>query len=154
MCDCIFNTQIPTSEPTRVIIRPSAGTFVTGIAKQYSEVYPFALDGYVTEREYNTIMQSINDMLFTYFPCPLCWCFGYICCIPTLGLSLCCPAICVNDAESNLRNMINRINRQKLEYKNIKLVLRKQCSTSWLEFELPAKSDSVRASETTQNKSS
>jgi len=71
-----------------------------------------------------------------------------------MGLSLCCPAICVNDAESNLRNMINRINRQKLEQKNIKLILRKQCSTSWLEFELPAKGDSVRASEKNPNNSS
>lgn len=50
--------------------------------------------------------------------------------------------------------MINRINRQKLEQKKIKLVLRKQCSTSWLEIELPAKDDSVRASETNPNNSS
>jgi len=55
----------------------------------------------------------------------------------------------VNDAENNLRNMINRINRQKLEHKNIRLTLRKQCSTSWLEFELPLNRDSVKASEKT-----
>ena len=148
MCfDWIFNYQIPASSPQRVVIRPSAGTFVTGIAKQYSENYPQELSGYLNEREFNTLMNSINDMLYTYFPCPLCWCFGYLFSLPTLGLSLLCPYICVNDAEGNLKTMITRINRQKLEQKNIKLTLRTKCSTSWLEFELPAKENTVRAAE-------
>ena len=82
------------------------------------------------------MMESINDMLYTYFPCPFCWCFGYLFCLPTLGLSLCAPAICVSDAEDQLRTLIKRYNRQKLERNGLHLELRKKCGTSWLEFEI------------------
>ena len=99
MCDCLFNTQIPKSSESRIIIRPSAGTFINGIAKAYDSEYPPQLKGHLTEMEFRVTMENINDMLFTYFPCLLCWTLGYLCCPFTLGLSLCCPAICVTDAE-------------------------------------------------------
>ena len=91
-------------------------------------------------------MEQINDMLFTYFPCAMCWGFGYLCCPFTLGLSLCCPAICVRDAEQNLRDMITRMNRQKLNKIGLSLSLQKHCGTSWLQVDLTPK-DSVLASE-------
>ncbi len=82
------------------------------------------------------MMESINDMLFTYFPCCFCWTFGYLCCLPTLGLSFCGPAICVNDAEENLRHMIWTMNKKKLTTIGLNLSLHKQCSTSWLQIEI------------------
>ena len=52
MCfDYCFNRQIPRDnllDQSRVIIRPSAGTFITGIAKQYSDTYPPQLTGYLS----------------------------------------------------------------------------------------------------------
>ena len=69
------------------------------------------------------MMESINDTLFNYFPCPLCWGFGYLCCPFTLGLSLCCPAICVGDAKSNLKAVIAKINRVKFKKLNLTLTL-------------------------------
>lgn len=89
----------------------------------------------MSKRDYREMITKINDMLYTYFPCPLCWCFGYLCCIPTLGLSMCCPYICVNDAEDELKNLIRRYNRIKLNPKNLHLSLRKKCSTSWLQID-------------------
>jgi hypothetical protein len=97
----------------------------------------------MTRREFATMMETINDMLFTYFPCPLCWCFGYLFCLPTLGLSLCLPAICVRDAEDQLRMIIDRYNNRKFEEKNMHLRLRKRCGTSWLEIDLDLKSGST-----------
>ena len=79
----------------------------------------------------------INDTLDNYFPCPLCWGFGYLLAIFTLGLSLCCPAVCVRDAEYNVIKFIDSCNRKRLANKNIKLYLRKKCGTSWLEWHLP-----------------
>lgn len=138
MCDCFFNSQIPNTTETRVIIRPSSGTFVNGIAKSYDDNFPSQLKGHITEHEFKVMMENINDMLYTYFPCLLCWTCGYLCCPFTLGLSLCCPLICVRDAEENLRVMIFSINRKKLETKDLKLSLQKQCGTSWLELKLPS----------------
>ena len=83
------------------------------------------------------MMEQINDILMNYFPCPLAWCFGYLCCPFTLGLSLLCPAVCVNDAEEELRTLVARWNRKKLADKNITLVFQKRCGTSWLEWHLP-----------------
>lgn len=115
MCfDCVFNLQIPNSKPTKIIIRPSQGTFVTGIAKRYCDQYPDGLEGTLSQAEFKKMMENVNDMLETYFPCMLCWAFGYLCCIPTLGLSLCGPAVCVNDAEDSLRTMLARMNRSSL----------------------------------------
>ena len=52
MCDCLFNLQIPASSTSKIIIRPSAGTFVTGVAKQYDDTYPEKLKGLVSERDW------------------------------------------------------------------------------------------------------
>ena len=83
-------------------------------------------------------MERINDILINYFPCPLSWYCGYFCCIFTLGLSLLCPLICINEAEEGIREFIDRVNAKKLKDKKMRLVLRKRCGTSWLEWHLPA----------------
>ena len=139
MCfDWLFNMQIPDPTDRVHIVRPSAGTFCTGLARAYDETYDAVVLGkYISKGEYTSIVSRINDTLENYFPCPLCWCFGYFMAIFTLGLSLLCPMICVNDAETNVRQFIASCNRKKLNNKNLTLVLRKKCGTSWLELHLP-----------------
>ena len=138
MCDYIFNLQIPESSNGIVVIRPSGKTFVTGLATAYDEEYDYErFHEHMTEVEFQKIIQPLNDVLMNYFPCPLAWCFGYLCCPFTLGLSLLCPAVCVSDAEEELKTRINRLNRKTLANKNITLILMKRCGTSWLEFHLP-----------------
>ena len=83
-----------------MVVRPSGKTFVTGLAMSYSELYDReGFEGYLTEREFTNIMDTINDTLFNYFPCPMCLCIGYFCALPTLGLSFLMPNVCVRDAE-------------------------------------------------------
>ena len=124
MCDWIFNSQIPDSSSNIVVVRPIAKTFVTGLASAYDEEYDYQrLERHIERGEYQKMMEQINDILINYFPCALAWCFGYLCCPFTLGLSLCCPAVCVNDAEEEVRTLIARWNRKKLAEKNITLVL-------------------------------
>ena len=120
-----------------MVARPTAKTFINGLASCYSEEYDEArLGEYIDKREYEQIMERINDILINYFPCPLSWCCGYVCAIFTLGLSLLCPYMCIKDAEEQVDLLIHRLNARKLNKKSIKLVLRKKCSTSWIEWHL------------------
>ena len=130
--------QIPDSSDNIVVVRPSGKTFVTGLASAFDEEYDAErLTDHIAASEYQKMIETINDTLLNYFPCPLAWCFGYLCCPFTLGLSLFCPAVCVNDAEEEIRTMIARWNRKKLAERNVTLVLRKRRGTSWLEWHLP-----------------
>ena len=42
-------------------------------------------------------LKRINLNLTNFWPCKLCFYFGYICCPCTGGLSLFCPNICISD---------------------------------------------------------
>lgn len=118
---------------------PASKTWVNGLAQTYSEEYDEPrLRNFIDRRTYLDIMERINDTLINYFPCPLCMCFGYLFAIFTCGLSFLCPYICISDAENNVRDFIERLNRKKLKDRRVHLTLRKKCGTSWLEFRLPA----------------
>ena len=79
----------------------------------------------------------MNDKLGSAFPCDLCWVFGYIMSPFTFGLSLLCPAQCVNNAERYLRDAIWRTNQREFRNNGIEMALVKQCGTSWIEIRLP-----------------
>lgn len=99
-------------------------TFVTGLASSFSEDYDSTiLENHITKKEFKSIMVSINDLLNDFFPCPLCFCFGYFCCPCTLGLSFLLPNTCVKDAETELKALIKRINEKKLKSKKIFIAL-------------------------------
>ena len=112
MCfDCLFNKQIPASCAAYVVVRPASKTWVNGLAQTYSEEYDSErLAPYISEQEYVQTMERINDILINYFPCPLSWYCGYLCCLFTLGLSLLCPYVCISDAQEQLDNFILRLN--------------------------------------------
>lgn len=89
---------------------------MTGLASRFSEKFDSTLlEPYITKKEFKEIMKAINDTLQDYFPCPLCFCFGYCCCPVTLGLSFFLPNICVRDAELEVRALINRVNEKRLK---------------------------------------
>ena len=139
MCfDWLFNLQVPASTDRTLILGPTGKTFVTGLACSYDEEYDHdRLKGHLTMHEFTNMMERLNDQLSSQFPCLLCWSMGYICCPLTLGLSLMCPAQCVNDAEEFLEIRIRRQNRSFLNERGIEMVLRKQFGTSWIELRLP-----------------
>ena len=143
--DCIFNLQIPKSTEYEYIIRPNskkiplvvqlfAGkTFITGLASKYSLKYdPELLKKYITREEFTYMITCFNEVLFTYWPCPLCFGIGYMFSPCSLGLSFLCPNLCIADAETNVRASMEYFNKQKLKSKGLKVRLVKQCSTSWV----------------------
>ena len=101
MClDWLFNKQIPESNGVFVVTRPVSKTWINGIANAYSEDFDKKkLSEHISEYDFQQIMERINDTLISYFPCPLSFYCGYICCLFTLGLSLLCPLACMNEAE-------------------------------------------------------
>ena len=63
MCfDWLFNMQIPASTKQRVIIRPSAKTFITGLASAYDEEFDYDnLSPYMSRLEFTQMMERMND---------------------------------------------------------------------------------------------
>ena len=63
MClDWLFNMQIPASTSNRVIIRPAAKTFITGLASAYDEEFDFDfLSPHMTRLEFTQMIERMND---------------------------------------------------------------------------------------------
>ena len=96
-------------------MRPSATTWITGLARAYNEDYPEQLKGNIKEDLFERIMNSINDQLFSTMPCPLCWILCHLLAIPTLGLSLCfLQSMCITETENNLERRFEHYNKDYL----------------------------------------
>lgn len=91
--DCCFNKGIPECDENTIIIPPASKTFITGFAASYYAPYPLILKDYISEEKFKLEMEKINDMTVTYFPCSMCFGYGYALAICTLGLSFLCPNI-------------------------------------------------------------
>jgi len=131
--DCIFNTCIPHSTKDRIIIRPYGKTFVNGMAASYDFHYPREfLSSVLSEADFTSMMQDINDCVQSFWPCCFCFSFGYGCALCTLGLSLFAPFMCINDARDYLESRIDFWNRTFLAEKGLKMSLNFGCSTSWV----------------------
>ena len=100
--DCLFNLQIPKSNEYEYIVRPrgkgvsflytsiTGKTFITGLASSYSFKYDAAiLKNYISKDEFEYMITCFNEILFTYWPCPLCFGCGYIFSPCTLGINTC-----------------------------------------------------------------
>ena len=88
--NCIF---VPRSTAGKtLIIRPSGKTFITSFAKSYSTEYSKeTLGDKMTEIELQTLIDSYNTTISTFWPCMLCILFGYLLAPLTCCLSFYCP---------------------------------------------------------------
>ena len=80
--DHICNQVIPSSTKTRVIFPPITKTFISGLASTYDSTYYEILIPYIDKNEFKRIMDKLNSLLFSEFPC----CGSLFC---TYLLSLC-----------------------------------------------------------------
>ena len=83
------------------------------------------------------------DDLESYWPCCLCFSYGYLFSICTLGFSFCFPNLCISEAKKHFLKNIHQLNDEILNRKGLMLNYREKCSTSWLEIELLEKSYSL-----------
>ncbi len=93
--DVCFNRYIPISTQDMLIIRPASKTFVTGMAESYSnaDYDPKLMEWNMSKYEYEGMISTINDSIWSYYPCTGCQMFAYCCCLCTLGLSCIIPCI-------------------------------------------------------------
>lgn len=134
--DCITNLTIPKSNEHRIVLRPISKTFINGTASCYEIIYDLRLKSHISQKEFNMEMDRLMDMLYMSWPCGLCFCFGYICCLCTLGLSFLFPGLKVRKAKQNLIEEIAKINKTKFTSRGLVLSYKSNCLSSWLEIEL------------------
>ena len=92
----------------------------------------------MTEHEFKTIMDNLNDVIISYWPCTTCYLFGYVCAPFTLGLSLLCPGKCAGMAEDKAIHFCEQISLKKKYYENnVKFEIKKAFFRSWVEISYP-----------------
>ncbi len=135
--DCCFNKNIPTSTDTKFIFKPISKTWINGLANTYGSIEDHSiLTNIIDKRTLNIILSRINDDLLTYWPCPTCFCFGYLCSICTLGLSFLCPYFCISEAATTMNKNISLLNDKYLTSKGLNLSYHKICCSSYLQIEI------------------
>ena len=104
---------MPSASRSKVCLRGCGQRFANGMSNEYSSVYPRDLEGIVEESKFRSVMNEINDIMQTYWPCPFCFAFGWGCCLCTAGLSLLCPNMCVSEAERYLHKHLQQVNGRR-----------------------------------------
>lgn len=133
--DCLFNKQVPLSNFDSIIFKPKGKTFITGIAFSYDFFYDKNFIGdLMSESQFNYLTNSLNDELYSYWPCTLCLCFGYLFSPCTFGLSFMCPNMCISSAKENFINKLEYFNSKYFNAKMINITYHQKCSTSWLKL--------------------
>jgi hypothetical protein len=79
------------------------------------------------------MVNTLNEAVRRFWPCPLSESIGYLFCPCSCGLSFCLPNICIKEGESALKNKIDYYNEYRFIEKGLTLQLVKKCSTSWIE---------------------
>jgi hypothetical protein len=98
----------------------------------------------VSEEDFQKDINKINEAIAEFWPCSMCYIFGFACAPFTLGTSLCCPNYCVSRAESNVIDQLEDISLAA-RYLDHQIVwsLRKGCFTSWIEISIPVQSAEI-----------
>lgn len=134
--DCIFNKNIPKSDENTFIFRPTNKTWINGMSNNYELAdYP-ALYTYVDKRNLSQVFTRINEDLFTYWPCPTCFCYGYLFSLCTLGISFLCTYTCIKDAKASLHSNIERFNEKVFAPAGLLMSYKTMCCTSYIEIKI------------------
>ena len=136
--DCYFNRYIPKSSEDRLIIRPASKTWWNGMSESYSfrDYDPKLMEWQMSQKEFDKMIETINDSIWNYYPCPGCQGFAYFCCLCTLGCSCIIPTLQVNEAKQKLDDRLQQINRSLLG-RRMRLEHKMEHSTSYIILYLP-----------------
>lgn len=110
----------------------------TGISSSYSTLFPAALEGVIAEKEYEAIIEKVNETVSDYWPCDTCYFFGYGCSIFSLGLSVLIPHLCASQAEVHLVEVLESYSLTSKYYdRKISFTLKKSWFRSYIEIKFP-----------------
>lgn len=136
MDSILNNCIIPKNTDSLVKLEPISKTFINGLSKKYSDVYPRELEPHLQKEKFFQSITEINTILATCWPCLPAFLIGYFCCPCTLGCSFLIPFLCISDAEKMLLSLLEDQNHRIYQPNGLKIRLRKKCCTSWLEIEV------------------
>lgn len=112
--------------------------FIGGISSRYDDKYDRLLENVVSERELARIIDNLNDILISHWPCTTCYIYGYICLPCTLGLSLLGPGYCASYSEQHGQKFLRDVSLTARFYdKGIKFSIVKTCCDSHVEIKFP-----------------
>lgn len=118
---------------------PSSGLRqINGISSSYSTDYPNQLHGIISQDEFIDIISRLNDTIRNYWPCNLCYFFGYGCSICTCGASLLCPQFCMSHSEQYANEMLKNVSlKSKYWERKITFKIVKGFCSSYVEIRFP-----------------
>lgn len=127
------------SDEWEVVQVPATGLIhYTGISSSYSTLFPPSLEGLFTEKEYDAIIEKVNETVSDYWPCDTCYFFGYGCSIFSLGLSILIPHLCASQAEMHLVEVLESYSLTAKYYdRKISFALKKSWFRSYIEIKFP-----------------
>lgn len=134
--DSCCNKKIPMNSSERFVFKPLSKTWINGLANTYDATYFEELSQYIDKVTFRNSFSKINDDLYTYWPCPTCFFFGYCCAVCTVGLSFLCPLMCINDAKKQLDENLERMNNNIYNPRGLQLNYVSMCCTSFLEIKI------------------
>ena len=112
--------------------------FINGLSSRYSDSYPKELIGIMSERDFKDVVQKLNEILITFWPCYPCYLFGYIFAPCTVGLSFLCPWTCISQAEEMATKYLSHTScKDKFYSRNITWGIKKYVFFSQLEIKFP-----------------
>jgi hypothetical protein len=90
------------------------------------------------EKQFNTMMETLNDELYQFWPCPMCY-YGFGCLLGflSLGITCICPCVCIHDARKAFKTRIIRVNATlEQEKSKVRIRFEEKCPyRSWIIFE-------------------
>ncbi|KRW99544.1 hypothetical protein PPERSA_02402 [Pseudocohnilembus persalinus] len=108
--------------------------YINGFSSSYDDTYPQQLKGILNQRQFQKIMDELNSVIQSYWSCGLCHYFGWLCSVPTVGLSFLCPKLCQQQAEEMAVEKISEFNDIVLGEYGIQMRLVKKFLTSYIEI--------------------
>ena len=72
-------------------IKPTGAAFINGVCSKYSKEFPPELVGVIDQEEFIRMMERINGITRTYWPCGPALAIGFGLCPFTCGLSMFVP---------------------------------------------------------------
>ncbi|CAI2377960.1 unnamed protein product [Moneuplotes crassus] len=137
--------QITENHPLRnrngeVLFRvvPTSCTFINGLAPSYSTRYDEeALGDFIEKRPFKRAIGRINDVLFQFWPCTLCYYgFGLVLGILTCGLSCILPYICIREAMQEIEYEVKCLNEEIFAPKGLLLEYEGCCYRSCFKIQV------------------
>lgn len=112
--------------------------YLFGVSSRYEDLYNPVLENVVSEKELSRIIEDLNEILVSHWPCGPCYMCGYVCAPCSLGLSLLVPGYCASQAEQEGQKFLRNVSLTARFYdKSISFTIVKSLCDSYVEVRFP-----------------